>query len=79
MQPTDISKSKRHPEEVSLERDFLRLYSFPAINSIMRFAAPFMHQKCNHLSEMKDVIFKLLRNSAFGLMHGMLLILPLQT
>lgn len=55
MQPTDISKSKRHPEEVSLERDFLMLHSFPAINSIMGFTALFVQQKCSHLSEMKAI------------------------
>lgn len=55
LQPTDISKSKRHPEEVSLERGFLMLFSFPAINSVMCFTVPFMHQKCNHLSEMKAI------------------------
>lgn len=55
LQPTDISKSKRHPEEVSLERDFLMLRSFPAINSIMCFTAPFVQQKCSHLSEMKAI------------------------
>lgn len=55
LQPTDISKSKWHPEEVSLERDFLMLYSFPAIHSVLCFTAPFMHQTCNHLSEIKAI------------------------